>query len=69
MKFSFEKITEATVPKQRQKHYSYNESLNEPASLIAYEPADVEQETPAEENAPIEEVGQNDPATPSASEE
>jgi hypothetical protein len=68
MKFSFEKITQATVPR-RQKHYSYNESLNEPASLIADEPADVEQESPAEENASIEEVAQNDRATPPAFEE
>jgi hypothetical protein len=50
----------ATVPKRRQRHYSYNESLNEPSRLIADEPTDIEEEMPAEDNEPIEEFGPND---------
>ncbi len=42
------------VPKRRQRHYSYNESLDEPAKLIADEPTEVENEAPAEENEPVE---------------
>jgi len=44
----------AVVPKRRQRHYSYDESLNEPGKLIADEPTEVEDEAPAEENEPVE---------------
>ena len=44
----------AIVPKRRQKHYSYDESLNEPGKLIADEPVEIEHEVPAEENEPVE---------------
>jgi hypothetical protein len=50
------------VPWRRQRHYSYNESLDEPAMLIADEPAEIEEETPAEENEPIERAETNDSA-------
>jgi len=46
----------ATVPKRRQRHYSYDESINEPATLIADEPAEIERETPAEETEPVERI-------------
>jgi hypothetical protein len=46
---------EGLVPKRKQKHYSYDESLDETPKLIADEPADVEEESPAEENEAIEE--------------
>lgn len=42
------------VPKRRERHYSYDESLDESANLIADEPTAIESETPAEENEPIE---------------
>lgn len=58
MKRILQETKHADVPK-RQKHYSYNESLDEPASLISHEPTDVEGETPAEDNEPIEAVEQN----------
>jgi hypothetical protein len=46
----------ANGPKRRQKHYSYDESVNEAAKLIDDEPADVEEEVPAEENEPLQRV-------------
>jgi hypothetical protein len=42
------------VPKRRQRHYSYDESLNEPAGVIANEPAEIEEEIPAEESDSVE---------------
>ena len=42
------------VPKRRQKHYSYDESLDEPGKLIADEPVEIEREVPAEENESVE---------------
>jgi hypothetical protein len=59
----------AIVPRRRQRHYSYDESLDEPAKLIADEPVDVEGEAPAEENEPVEKIENNDPAGPPAFEE
>jgi len=57
------------VPKRRQRHYSYNESLDEDAKLIADEPTDVEKEAPAEENEPVEGNEANNSAIPPAFEE
>ncbi len=57
------------IPKRRQRHYSYNESLNEDAKLIADEPTDVEKETPAEDNEPIERNEANNSAGAPAFEE
>ncbi len=36
----------ATKPKRRDKHYSYDENVNEPAKLIDDEPVDIEQGSP-----------------------
>lgn len=47
------------APKRRQKHYSYNEGVDEPAKLIEDEPVEIEQEVPAEENEPLERVDEN----------
>ena len=44
------------VPKRRQKHYSYNESVDESAKLIEHEPVDIEKAVPAEENEPLERI-------------
>jgi len=43
---------------------SYDESLDEPAKLINDEPVDVEKETPAEENDPVERPEPEDPSPP-----
>lgn len=44
------------VPKGRQRHHSYDESLDEPAKLIEDEPVEIEEEVPAEENESIETI-------------
>jgi len=62
-------INDAIVPKRQQRHYSYDESVNEPPKLIADEPTDVEGETPSEENQPIESVESDNAKDPTALEE
>jgi hypothetical protein len=57
-----------TVPR-RQKHYSYDEGLNESGTLIADEPASVETETPLEEPEPIESIKAEEPDEPPAFDE
>ena len=49
----------SVVPKRRQKHYSYDESVDEPANLIEDEPVEIEEEVPAEENEPLERIDEN----------
>jgi hypothetical protein len=48
---------------------SYDESVDEPAKLISDEPVDIEKETPAEENEPIERLEPDDPPLPPAFED
>jgi hypothetical protein len=55
---------DTTVPKRRQRHYSYDESVDEPAKLIEDEPAEIEEEVPAEENEPVERVEKDSRDTP-----
>jgi len=43
-----------SVPERRQRHHSYDESVNEPARLIENEPVEIEAEIPVEENEPLE---------------
>jgi len=69
MKATSAGICRAIVPTRRQRHYSYNESLDEPVKLIADEPTDVEKETPAEESESVEGTRENDGAEPPAFEE
>lgn len=45
---------------------SYDESLDEPAKLISDEPVDIERETPAEENEPVDRPGPDDTPHPPA---
>lgn len=42
------------VPKRRQKHHSYDESVDEPAKLLEEESVDVEEAAPLEDNEPVE---------------
>jgi hypothetical protein len=42
------------VPKRRQKHYSYDESVDEPAKLLEEEAVDVEEAAPLEDNESVE---------------
>jgi len=57
------------VPKRRQRHYSYDESLDESAKLIADEPVEMEKEAPAEESESVETAELNDSEAPPAFEE
>ena len=41
-------------PKQRAKHVSYNENVDEPAKLIDQEAVEIEREVPAEDSDPVE---------------
>jgi hypothetical protein len=41
-------------PKEKDKRYTYNESVDETAKLNDAEPVEVEAEVPAEENEPID---------------
>ena len=59
MNMAGEKKRDALVPKRRQRKYSYDEGLDEPAKLIGDEPAEIERAAPADESEPTEwiEVG------------
>jgi poly-gamma-glutamate capsule biosynthesis protein CapA/YwtB (metallophosphatase superfamily) len=55
----------SNVPKRRQKHLSYDESVDESAKLIEEEAVEIEQELPAEENEPLESIEETQiPDTP-----
>jgi len=54
MKVNLVVMERAIVPKRRQKHYSYDESVDEAGKLIADEPVEIEREVPAEENESVE---------------
>ncbi len=56
-------------PKRRQRHYSYDESVDEPAKLIEDEPVEIQEEIPAEENQPVESIEENNRSDPPAFEE
>lgn len=54
----------ANGPK-RQKHYSYNENVDEPAKLIEDETVEIEREVPAEDKEPVESSEDDEkPASP-----
>jgi len=56
-------------PKQRQKHHSYDESVDEPAKLIDDEAVEVEREAPAEANESAETIERENTSEPPAFEE
>jgi len=47
------------IPKRKQRHYSYNESVDESPKLIEDEPVEVEREIPAEDSRPIENIDES----------
>ncbi|WOJ89718.1 hypothetical protein RZS28_18380 [Methylocapsa polymorpha] len=51
-------------PKKTEKHYSYDESVDEDAKLIDVEPVEIEAEVPMEENEPIEGAKEEKPSPP-----
>jgi hypothetical protein len=42
------------VPKMRPKHHSYDESVDEPATLLDREAVEIEREVPAEDKESVE---------------
>jgi hypothetical protein len=56
-------------PKQREKHHSYNETVDEPAKLIDTETVEIEKEAPAEDNEPVEKIEEENTSKPPAFEE
>ena len=42
------------IPKKRQRHHSYDETVDEPTAVIEKESVEVEAEVPAEENESVE---------------
>jgi hypothetical protein len=50
-------------PKKRPRHYSYDESVNEPAKLLEQEAVEIEEETPSEDSESIEGVEPEDRTT------
>lgn len=58
-----------TIPKKRQRHHSYDESVDEPGKLIENEPVEVEAEVPSEENEPVERIEKEDEPEPPVFEE
>ena len=61
MRATSDAMRQALVPR-RPRHYSFDESLDEPAKLLADEPVDLERETPTEENEPVESTEATEPA-------
>ncbi len=56
-------------PKQKQKHYSYNENVDEPGKLIDRETTDVEHEAPLGERESVENPPRDDKTGPPAFED
>ena len=56
-------------PKRRDRHYSYDENVDESAKLIEDEPVEIQGEVPAEETRPIESIETDDEAEPPIFEE
>lgn len=64
-----EPATDGQRKKIGPKKKNYDESVDEPAKLIENEPVEVERETPAEENQPVEQVEDNNKSNAPAFEE
>jgi hypothetical protein len=56
-------------PKQREKHHSYDETVDEPGKLIDNETVDIEREAPAEDNESVESIEGENTSKPPAFEE
>ena len=52
--------TDHAGPKLREKHHSFDESVDEPARLIEDEVVDIEQEIPVEENEPLQRIDESE---------
>jgi hypothetical protein len=56
-------------PKKRDKHYSYDESVDEAPKLIDSEAVEIEAEVPSDENEPIENINREEKPLPPTFEE
>lgn len=56
------------IPKKRPRHHSYDESVDEPATLLEQEAVEIEKETPSEDSAAIETFDPDDRALPALEE-
>jgi hypothetical protein len=56
-------------PKQKNKHYSYDENIDEPAKLIDEETVEIERAVPMDENEPVEQIDKSEKSMPPAFEE
>jgi len=56
-------------PKRRDRHYSYEEDVDEAPRLIDDEPVEVEHEVPVEDRRPIENIDKEDKPEPPIFEE
>lgn len=61
--------TNKIIPKRRKRHYSYDESVDEPAKLIEDEPVEIEHVVPGEENEPVEGIEEDNKPAPAVFEE
>ena len=52
------------IPKKRARHYSYNESVDEPGKVLEEEATDIEREAPLEDAEPIDSVEPEDRDSP-----
>jgi len=52
------------APKKRQKHHSYDESVDEPAKLLEQEAVEIEREIPSEDTPAIERIEPDDREAP-----
>ena len=64
MKINSAAMQHVSVPKRSRRHYSYDESLDEAAKLIADEPVEIERETPVEEKKSVEGTEENNSGSP-----
>jgi hypothetical protein len=51
-------------PKKRQRHHSYDESVDEPAKLLEQEAVEIEREIPSEDTPLIERIEPDDREAP-----
>ena len=57
-------IEAEVVPKKRQKHHSYDESVDEAAKLLEQEAVEIERAIPSEDTPPIERIEPDDHEAP-----
>lgn len=60
---------EQGVPPRKKRHYSYDESVDEPAKLIEDEPTDIQSGVPADGNQSVEQPEKDEHSVPPAFEE